>query len=133
TKLENGMLTRMMAKKPTTVFNAGDTYRCRLTITSPGDMEYVAIEDPIPSNARIVDVDEADSYYDWEYWWARSSFFDDKATFFASHLSKGEHVIEYAIRAEVPGKATALPARAYPMYQFDVLARTGHLKFEVRK
>lgn len=132
-RLENGYYSRETAKKPTDLFKAGEVFRCRLTIETPAAVDYVTLEDPIPSNCRIVDTDEPDPGFDWTNWWDKSSFYDDRAVFFTSTLQKGKSVIEYAIRAEATGQATALQARAYPMYQADAKATTRHFRVEVKK
>lgn len=133
TRLENGRLARIMAKRPTTVFQAGDVLRVRLTLDAPADVEYVMVEDPIPSSFRIVDVDEPEAGWGWSNWWDKSSFFDDRAVFFISRLAAGKSVIEYAVRAEAPGVGTALSTRAAPMYQPDAEARGRFSRVEVRR
>ncbi|MCH8977668.1 MAG: hypothetical protein IH945_00285, partial [Armatimonadetes bacterium] len=61
----------------------------------------------------------------WHSWWSKSRYLDDHAAFFSSWLRKGEHVIEYAVRAEALGVSSAMPAVVYPMYQPEVSASTG--------
>jgi len=133
TRLEDGTMRIRPAKNASTEFKSGEVFRCRLTIKSAQAVEYLAIEDPIPSNCRIVDADKPESGYDWMNWWANSTFFDDHAAFFVTQLDAGEHVIEYAIRAEGSGVCNALPARAYPMYQRDVISTTEQLRLRVRQ
>ena len=132
TRLEDGSMRLLPAKQSTEQFKSGDVFRCRLTITAETALQYVAIEDPIPSNCRIVAADKPEMGYDWDNWWSNSTFGDDHAAFFIWHLEPGEHVIEYAVRAEANGVANALPARAYPMYLRDVLASTGQNKAQVK-
>ncbi|QYK53897.1 MAG: hypothetical protein KF824_03155 [Fimbriimonadaceae bacterium] len=133
TRLEDGTMRIRPAKNPSTEFKSGEVFRCRLTIKSAQAVEYLAIEDPIPSNCRIVDADKPESGYDWMNWWANSTFFDDHAAFFVTQLDAGEHVIEYAVRAEGVGDCNALPARAYPMYQRDVISTTEQLRLRVKQ
>jgi uncharacterized protein YfaS (alpha-2-macroglobulin family) len=133
TRLEDGSLRLLPGKRASEQFKSGEVFRCRLTITVDNALEYVAIEDPIPSNCRIVDADSPEPGYDWTNWWSNSTFGDDKAAFFIHRLGKGEHVIEYAIRAEAPGVANALPTTAYPMYLRGVEAGSAQNKAEVRK
>lgn len=132
-RLEDGSLRLLPSKRSSEEFKSGDIFRCRLTITTDAQLEYVAIEDPIPSNCRIVDADSPEPGYDWTNWWSNSTFGDAKAAFFVSNLGKGEHVIEYAIRAEAVGIANALPTRAYPMYMRDVLASTGQNRAVIKQ
>lgn len=133
TRLEDGSLRLLPGKRASEQFKSGEVFRCRLTITVDNALEYVAIEDPIPSNCRIVDADSPEPGYDWTNWWSNSTFGDDKAAFFIHRLGRGEHVIEYAIRAEAPGVANALPTTAYPMYLRGVEAGSAQSKAEVRQ
>jgi alpha-2-macroglobulin len=132
-RLEDGSMRLLPSKRSSEEFKSGDVFRCRLTITTDSPLEYVAIEDPIPSNCRIVDADSPEPGFEWMNWWSNSTFGDAKASFFISKLDKGEHVLEYAIRAEAPGTANALPAKAFPMYMRDVLASTGQNRAVIRK
>ncbi|MCB0824992.1 MAG: carboxypeptidase regulatory-like domain-containing protein [Armatimonadetes bacterium] len=132
-KLENGTLRYLPETKPTTQFKSGEVFRVRLTVKSPAKTRYVAIEDSIPSNCRIVEADKPENNYDWGRWWSYNSFYDDRAVFFISYFGDTEQIIEYAVRAEAPGTGVALPARAYPMYQHDVNATTGQTIVEVKK
>ncbi len=131
-RLEDGSLRYQVGKSSRTSFRSGEVFRVRLTIKSDVAMSYVAIEDPLPSNMRIVDADKPEPGFDWTNWWSNSTFFDDKATFFMDTLPAGESVLEYAVRAEATGVGTALPAQAYPMYQRDILATSSQLRLEVR-
>ena len=131
-RLEDGSLRYQVGKSSRTSFRSGEVFRVRLTIKTDAAMSYVAVEDPLPSNMRIVDADQPEPGYDWMNWWSNSTFFDDKATFFMGSLPEGESVVEYAVRAEATGVGTALPARAYPMYQRDILATSSQMRLEVR-
>lgn len=124
-RLEDGTLRLLPARRPSESFASGDVFRCRLTITTSQPMQYVAIEDPIPSNCRIVDADTPSPGYEWGNWWSRSVFLDNRAAFFVTYLDKGTHVIEYAVRAEIAGKSVAMPATIYPMYEPQTQAATG--------
>lgn len=132
TRLEDGSMRLLPSKRTSESYRSGQVFRCRLTITTETDMEYVAIEDPMPSNCRIVDADEPEPGFDWTNWWSNSTFGDDRAAFFIWSLPKGTHVIEYAVRAEAPGVCNALPTRAFPMYLRDVLATSAQNRAEIK-
>lgn len=113
---------------------SGEILRCRITIKADEPYRYVMIEDPIPSGFRIVEADEPfSSYGESSWWWDATSFYDDRAVFFKSELSKGESVFEYAVRAEAPGRSRSLPTFVSPMYQPDIMASSSSLNVEVRK
>ncbi|MDI9636918.1 MG2 domain-containing protein [Geitlerinema splendidum] len=133
TRLQDGSIRLIPSNRATTSFKSGEVYRCRLTIKTDRAVSYLMIEDPIPSNSRIVDADRAEPGWDWQNWWSNSTFYDDKATFFVWSLQPGEHTIEYAVRAESIGECVALPTRASPMYLQNAYAHTGQTTLEVKR
>lgn len=124
--VSDGVRRLVPAKDPSTSFASGEVYRVRLTVRNKVALRYVAIEDFVPSNARTVELDRTlDGNSDWGYWWVGADFRDDRTVYFARDLPAGEHVLEYAVRAESPGTCYAPPASAYPMYDPGMVVRTG--------
>jgi len=122
----DGQRRLVPAKNPSTTFQSGEVYRVRLTVRNKTALRYVAIEDYVPSNARSVELDRTlDGSNDWGYWWCGADFRDDRTVYFSRELPPGEHVLEYAVRAESPGTCFAPPANAYPMYDPGMVVRTG--------
>lgn len=132
-RLEDGTMKLLPSKRTSDSFRSGEVFRVRLTLSAKKALNYVAIEDPIPSNCRIVDVDTPFDGYEWMNWWARSVFLDDRAAFFVTYLGSGNHVIEYAVRAEAPGVCSAMPTTAYPMYQPETQAWSAAQRLTVTK
>lgn len=128
-RLENGTIERSIDPKTISRAKSGELIRVRLVLETPGPQSFVAIEDPIPANCRIVDSEERSDGWEeeglWGYWWSRSAFFDDHAALFVRDLPKGRHVFEYTIRAEFPGVCSANPATVWRMYQPDLRANSA--------
>ena len=56
---------------------------------------------------------------------------DQKVTFFARSLPRGKHSISYKMRAETPGKFSALPSRAEAMYAPELRANSDEIKISI--
>lgn len=51
--------------------------------------------------------------------------------FFASSLARGKHSVAYRLRAEIPGKFHALPARAEAMYAPELKANSDEVQLQI--
>lgn len=105
----------------------GEDIEVVLKINSPYDFDYAVLEDPKPAGFIYL---EAKSGYKWaagayvELWnRQRGALFE--------RLPRGETVMRYRLRAEVPGTYTALPARVYGMYAPDIGSSTASAVVEV--
>ena len=58
-------------------------------------------------------------------------FRDQKVAFFVQRLARGEHSVSYRMRAEIPGRFSALPTRAAAMYAPELKANSNELKVVV--
>ena len=99
---------------------SGERLRVRLHLNALTDLEYIAIEDPRASGLEAV---ENLSGWDWNGTLGlRREQQEDRTAFFAGQVPQGEHVIEYDLRAETPGRYHAMPALAYAMYVPEISA-----------
>jgi len=122
-----------LAPKPTeNRMRQGDRIRVQLRITVPRDMACVLIEDPFPAGCEPSDRGEVDDPNDWTDWWAATDVRDDRVAFFARRLPRGEHVIEYNLRAQSPGVYHTLPALVQPMYSPAIRAESAESRVEIR-
>ena len=113
--------------------NQGDNIRVRLTFNVPRDMSYVLIEDAFPSGCETTERGDAgEGSEDWDYWWSNTDVRDDRIAFFARHMSKGKHTIEYNLRAQTPGTFNALPTMLQAMYDPAVRAESGETSVSVQ-
>jgi uncharacterized protein YfaS (alpha-2-macroglobulin family) len=56
---------------------------------------------------------------------------DDRVVFFVRWLARGTHSIAYRMRAEIPGKFSALPARGYAMYAPELKGNADEIKLRI--
>ena len=56
---------------------------------------------------------------------------DNRVSFFVRALARGKHSISYRMRAEIPGRFSALPARAYAMYAPELKGNSDEIKLQI--
>ena len=71
------------------------------------------------------------SGYDGNEMGAYVEYRDRKVCFFVHRLARGRHSISYRLRAEIPGKFSALPTRAYAMYAPELKANSDEIKLVI--
>ena len=57
---------------------------------------------------------------------------DDRVCFFVRRLARGKHSVSYRMRAEIPGKFSALPAKASAMYAPELKGNSDEIKLGVK-
>jgi hypothetical protein len=57
---------------------------------------------------------------------------DERVCFFVQNLARGKHSVAYRLRAEIPGKFSALPAKASAMYAPELKANSDENKLTIR-
>ncbi len=92
---------------------SGDLIEVELEIDSKNDYEYVLFEDMKAAGFEPVDLQSGYNGNDLN---AYMELRDDRVSFFARALARGKHSVSYRLRAEIPGKFSALPTRASAMY-----------------
>ncbi|MEO7454449.1 MAG: MG2 domain-containing protein [Fimbriimonadales bacterium] len=133
-RLDNGTLRLLPSGSPVRRISAGDTVRAVVKINSSRSRSYMMLEDPIPSGFEVLErSSDGMQAWEWFYWYSGLDIRDDRIVYFIEYLPEGEEVIEYTLRAESPGKATALPAVVSGMYEPDDSAYTGARTLEVTK
>jgi hypothetical protein len=93
---------------------SGDLIEVELVIESKNDYEYLMLEDFKPAGCEGVDLQSG-------YLWNQGlpvyrEFRDEKAAFYLEHLPRGQRTLTYRLRAEIPGRFSALPAVITGMY-----------------
>ena len=123
--------------QPVTV---GDMVLVTLYVKSlEGRMQYVLVSDPIPAGMKALDernlsitgVSNGDNYYDWNYWYSGRDIRDERVDLYAYAL-EGTQTMQYILRAQTPGKYTALPANASLMYDPEVMGQSAASTFTIR-
>jgi uncharacterized protein YfaS (alpha-2-macroglobulin family) len=107
---------------------SGDLVEIELEIDSKNDYEYLIFEDMKPAGFEPVDLRSGYTGNDLD---AYVEFRDNRVVFFSRMLGRGKHSVAYRMRAEIPGKFSALPARAAAMYAPELKANSDEMKIGV--
>jgi alpha-2-macroglobulin len=108
---------------------SGDLVEIELEIDSKNDYEYLIFEDMKPAGFEPVDLR---SGYTGNDLGAYVEFRDNRVVFFSRVLARGKHSVSYRMRAEIPGKFSALPTRAAAMYAPELRANSDEMKIGVK-
>ena len=108
---------------------SGELVEIELEIDSKNDYEYLVFEDMKPAGFEPVDLR---SGYTGNDLGAYVEFRDNRVVFFARTLARGKHSVPYRMRAEIPGRFSALPARGSAMYAPELKANSDELKLGIR-
>ena len=107
---------------------SGDLIEVTLGIDSKNDYEYLVFEDWKAAGMEAVDVQ---SGYNPNGLGAYMELRDEKVSLFVQSLPRGRHNLSYRLRAEIPGKFSALPTRAEAMYAPELRANSDSMKFTI--
>ncbi len=108
---------------------SGDLIEIELTVESKNDYEYILLEDMKAAGFEPVDVR---SGYRRNGLGAYVELRDDRVSLFVKHLARGRHSLSYRVRAEIPGRFSALPTRASAMYAPELRGNSDELKLLIR-
>ncbi|MFO0881455.1 MAG: MG2 domain-containing protein [Gemmataceae bacterium] len=104
---------------------SGDLVEVELEIDSKNDYEYLLFEDPRAAGFEPMAVR---SGYNGNDMGAYMEVRDDRVCFFSRVLARGKHSVSYRMRAEIPGKFSALPAKASAMYAPELKGNSDEIK-----
>jgi uncharacterized protein YfaS (alpha-2-macroglobulin family) len=107
---------------------SGDLVEIELEIDSKNDYEYLVFEDMKASGFEPVEVR---SGYGGNDMGAYMELRDERVSFFVRALARGKHSLAYRLRAEIPGKFSALPTRAAAMYAPELKANSDEIKLSI--
>ncbi|MEM7391836.1 MAG: alpha-2-macroglobulin family protein, partial [Verrucomicrobiota bacterium] len=107
---------------------SGDQVEVELLIESRNDYEYLVFEDPKPAGFEPVEIRSGTGGNSLG---AYMELRDEKVTFQVRRLSTGRHSLTYRLRAETPGRFSALPTQAFGMYAPELRANSDSLKIRV--
>ena len=108
--------------------NSGDMVEVELVIDSKNDYEYILLEDMKAAGFEPVDIR---SGYNGNSLGAYLELRDDRVSLFVARLARGKHSIAYRLRAEIPGKFSALPTRVSAMYAPELKANADEIKLRI--
>jgi alpha-2-macroglobulin len=107
---------------------SGDLVEIELEIDSKNDYEYLLFEDPKAAGFEPMLVR---SGYNPNDMGAYMELRDEKVCFFVRALARGKHSVSYRMRAEIPGKFSALPTRASAMYAPELKGNSDEIKLRI--
>jgi uncharacterized protein YfaS (alpha-2-macroglobulin family) len=110
------------------LLRSGEMVEIELEIDSRNDYEYVIVED---FKAAGFEAAEVRSGYNGNDLGAYVEFRDERVAFFARTLGRGKYSVSYRLRAEIPGRFHALPARAQAMYAPELRANSDEIRLGV--
>ncbi len=108
---------------------SGDLVEIELVIESKNDYEYLVFEDMKPAGFEPVDLR---SGYTGNSLGAYVEFRDERVVMFVRRLARGKHGTSYRMRAETPGKFSALPTKAWAMYAPELKGNSDEIKLNVK-
>ncbi len=92
---------------------SGDLIEIELVIESKNDYEYILFEDMKAAGCEPVALQ---SGYNGNELGAYMELRDNRVSLFVRNLARGQHSVSYRMRAEIPGRFSALPTKASAMY-----------------
>jgi uncharacterized protein YfaS (alpha-2-macroglobulin family) len=107
---------------------SGDLIEVELGIDSKNDYEYLLFEDWKAAGMEPVEVR---SGYNPNGLGAYMELRDEKVSMFVQNLPRGRHNLSYRLRAEIPGKFSALPTKAEAMYAPELRANSDEMKIRI--
>ena len=110
------------------LLKSGDLVEVELEIDSKNDYEYLLFEDHKAAGFEAVDLQ---SGYNGNDLGAYMELRDERVSFFVRALARGKHSVAYRLRAEIPGKFSALPATAAAMYAPELRGNSEEIKLQI--
>jgi uncharacterized protein YfaS (alpha-2-macroglobulin family) len=109
---------------------SGVRVRVDLEITANKAVEFVMLEDLKPAGFEAVLLQSGPAVCN--YACAHAELRTDRVAMFLTAIPVGTTKLSYELRAEVPGRFAALPARFEAMYAPEIQATADEMRFEVR-
>ena len=97
-------------------------------IESKNDYEYILFEDMKAAGCEAVAVQ---SGYNGNELGAYMELRDNRVSLFVRNLARGKHSVSYRMRAEIPGRFSALPTKASAMYAPELRGNSDELKLNI--
>jgi hypothetical protein len=108
---------------------SGDLLEIELVVESKNDYEYLVFEDMKAAGCEPVEVR---SGYTDRGLRSYVEYRDNRVAFFVRQLARGKHSVNYRVRAEIPGRFSALPTRGWAMYAPELRANSDEAKLLIR-
>jgi uncharacterized protein YfaS (alpha-2-macroglobulin family) len=125
---QTGLRYRREAIASDAEIHSGDLIEVELSLESKNDYEYLVIDDPKPAGFEAVEVQ---SGWTWEKLPAYKEFRDERVAFFVENLPRGTHNLSYRVKAEIPGRFSALPTKVEAMYAPTIRGNAAEWKARI--
>ncbi|MBK7860111.1 MAG: hypothetical protein IPJ65_16155 [Archangiaceae bacterium] len=109
---------------------SGTRVRVELELKANKAVEFVMIEDLKPAGLEAVMQKSGPEVCNYQC--AHAELRTDRVAMFLTAVPVGVTKLSYELRAEVPGRFSALPARAEAMYAPELQSTSDEMRFEVR-
>ncbi|MDP2275651.1 MAG: MG2 domain-containing protein [Archangium sp.] len=109
---------------------SGVRVRVDVELTANKAVEFVMVEDLKPAGFEAVMLQSGPAVCN--YACAHAELRTDRVAMFITQIPVGVTKLSYELRAEVPGRFAALPARVEAMYAPEITATADEMRFEVR-
>ncbi|MDT8389844.1 MAG: MG2 domain-containing protein [Lentisphaeria bacterium] len=119
---------KRQALKSGDTLKSGDLVEIEMTIDSKNDYEYIVVEDMKAAGFEPVEIR---SGYTGNDMGAYVEFRDERVAFFVRWLGRGKHSVSYRLRAEIPGKFSALPTKISAMYAPELRGNSDEIKLRI--
>ena len=107
---------------------SGELVEVELEIESKNDYEYLVVEDFKAAGFEPIEVRSGYTDNDLH---AYVEFRDDRVAFFVRTLARGRQSVSYRLRAEIPGRFHALPARVMAMYAPELRGNSDEIRLKI--
>ena len=107
---------------------SGDLVEVELVVDSKNDYEYILLEDMKAAGFEPVEVR---SGYNGNELGAYMELRDNRVCLFVARMARGRHSVSYRLRAEIPGRFSALPTRVSAMYAPELKANSEEIKLRI--
>ena len=120
---ENRLRYERIPLKDGDTVKSGDLIQVELKVTTDNNYTYLALEDMKPAGCEPVKVTSGGQGQ--EGFYSYMEMRDEKVVLFVANIDKGEHLLRYRLRAEVPGVFHALPTKFYAIYVPELKANSN--------
>lgn len=142
-RLDGGKIQNWVKLESGDQVQAGDRVEARILIEVPVDLEFLVFEDKKPAGLEpeqqrsgepmYTIARQADGNFDGKRTYTHMEIREQHTAFFVYRLSAGVHEIRYTLRAETPGRFTALPLIGHAMYVPEVRANSDSFRLTIAK
>lgn len=113
------------------VLESGDLVEIELLIDSKNDYEYILIEDMKAAGFEAITVQSGYLANNANGLRAYVEYRDNRVAFFVQQLARGSHSLSYRLKAEIPGKFSALPTKIEAMYAPELKANSDSYQLNI--